>query len=115
MKAVHMPNNDLITRAIIGFLTLVMASVPFLVPLLFPKFRAWIREGIEGDNEKLDLGEIKELSKLIVTVFGMVILVFIIFTRYLFDISYPDSWIIYVILVILGTQSEDIITLFRKK
>lgn len=110
-----MIDKELTYRVVVGFVILVIMSVPFLGPLAFPKFRHWIKEGIEGDNERLDADEIAIMMKFFVTGLCTALLGFMIFTIFAFDTRYPWELMLYTFLVILQADGNKIISIIHRR
>jgi amino acid transporter len=104
-----MTREEIITRVLAGMAILAMLAVPFLMPFLFPRFRRWVKRGLEGDNEKLDLDELKELMRFVATALCLIYIGFIIFTEYAFGTEYGWELPFYLFAVVMGVNANRLV------
>lgn len=82
--------------------------------LIFPGFRAWIKSGIEGDDDRLQGQEIRDLLSLFVTAVMAGLLVFIVFSIFIYGTVYPLEIVIAICTVIIQGGKDGFIQLLQK-
>lgn len=89
------------------FLTLCLLTVlviPIITMILIPRSRAWLKGGIEGANQRLDLNEIWEMIYMFMAIGSFLVLVYMIVNKTHGGVMY--SWQEYS-LMFLGTAGSN--------
>lgn len=102
-----------INKVIIGALIFIGICIPFLSIFAIKKFRNYIKAGYEGDNNKLELNELKEMINGVKTIYFEIIFFFLVFTTFAFNQQY-DWWMtLYTFLGILGAETSEIVKIIK--
>ena len=93
---------------------IVIIALPFTLIMVSKTFRLWLKSGIEGENERLDLDEIVKMSAIFVTLGSFLLLAYMVITHGLNGTEWPIEYLIFITAVSAGADATLIATIFSK-